>query len=530
MYSAQFNRDYYSKTNQKTYLDELVEKEGEKIFFISAYQSASKGLNPIIKTQDGIEKDFDSLVLLMDAFYTEMKSPSKKSKDKKADKTPTIRHFALMKNIVKTSDSNLEIKDFNKYLNTPEASAFYQQQHQILLGKGIIQAIGRSERRDFDNQVIKIFINDETRNNLVVFYKYLESNEPNEISKLSVNNYAVYQGVLAESKKQAINNYDDHIYDEIDAVIAFEEFKHKMLDEIQLFHQQQNTFDVRKAWDGLRDATVFKSPSQYLDNLRKLAIFPDEFIDSLFYSNLEQPEFTPYIAWEEENGKKFPIISDSLNGERIYTYQNPLYPEYIKTNSQGYDLEGNEIELLNPSTKLIGELYNNLIPQPEVFDKYIPRYNFFYDILYPSLTENFVEGWIKDVIFEAKSWKAIKDIYSFEQLTDFTTYPQLYEQFDLYYLQNEILFCIDVKAWSKVSDSRLSKDTVLKAKKKLEAIAKSYPEFKIVKGLLLNLHASKEKTMRHSSRLFSGNLIYADSRNCPVESTVLKNFMFQKIK
>ena len=115
-------------------------------------------------------------------------------------------------------------------------------------------------------------------------------------------------------------------------------------------------------------------------------------------------------------------------------------------------------------------------------------------------------------------------------MTDFTTYPQLYEQFDLYYLQNEILFCIDVKAWSKVSDSRLSKDTVLKAKKKLEAIAKSYPEFKIVKGLLLNLHASKEKTMRHSSRLFSGNLIYADSRNCPVESTVLKNFMFQKIK
>ena len=528
-YFAQFNKGYYDKTNQKTYLGELVEKKGEKIFFISAYQSASKGLNPIIKVTDGKkDKDFDSLVLLMDAYYTEISSSSKKLKDKEADKSTTLYHFALMKNIVNLSDSNLEIKDFNQYLSTPEASAFRQQQHQILLGKGIIQAIGRSERRDFPAQVIKIFINDETRKNLVSFYKYLEQNEPNEIRKLSVNNYKVYQKVLAESKKQAINNYDDHIYDEIDAVLAFQEFKKKMLNEIQLFHQNKHTFDVQKAWDGLRDATVFKNPSQYLDNLRKLAIFPDEFIDSLFYYNFEQTEFTPYLAWEEDNGKKFPIISDSINGDRIYTYQNRLYPEYVKINSQGYDLEGNEIGLLNPSTKLIGQLYNDLIPQPEVFDNYIPRYNFFYDILYPSLTENFVQRWIKKVIFNSKSWKAIEDTYGFEQLIDFKKYPQIYEQFDFYYVQNNILFCIDVKAWSKASGNRLSKETVNKAKKKLKTIAENYPEFNTVKGLLLNLHASKEKTPRHSSTLFSGNLIYFDSRNCPVESAILRNFLFQK--
>ncbi len=529
-YYAQFNKDYYDQSNRKTYLDELVEKEGEKIFFISAYQSASKGLNPIIKTQNGIEKDFDSLVLLMDAYYTEISFSSKKTKDKETDKSTTLYHFALMKHIVNLSDSNLEIKDFNQYLNTPEASAFCQQQHQILLGKGIIQAIGRSERRDFSAQVMKIFINDETRKNLVSFYNYLEQNEPNEINKLSVNNYEVYQEVLAESKKQAINNYDDHIYDEIDAVIAFQEFKNKILDEIQLFYHKKNTFDVQKAWDGLRDATVFKSPSQYLDNLRELLVFPDEFVDSLFYSNSEQPKFTPYLAWEEDNGKKFSIISDSINGNRIYTYQNRLYPEYIKTNSQGYDLEGNEIGLLNPSTKLIGQLYNNLIPQPEVFENYIPRYNFFYDILYPSLTENFVECWVKDVIFNGKDWKAIKDIYGFEQLIDFQKYPQIYEQFDLYYVQNNILFCIDVKAWSKASGNRLSKDTVNKAKKKLRTIAENYSGFNTVKGLLLNLHASKEKIIRHSSTLFSGNLIYFDSRNCPVESTILRNFLFQKNK
>lgn len=145
-YSASFNKDYYDKTSQKSYLDELVEKEGEKIFFISAYQSASKGLNPIIKTQSGEEKDFDSLVLLMDSYYTPIKYTINKSKEKDADKSTTLYHFALMKSIVNLGESNIEIKDFNQYLSKPEASAFCAQQHQILLGKGILQAIGRSER------------------------------------------------------------------------------------------------------------------------------------------------------------------------------------------------------------------------------------------------------------------------------------------------------------------------------------------------------------------------------------------------
>ena len=299
--------------------------------------------------------------------------------------------------------------------------------------------------------------------------------------------------------------------------------------EISRYQNQENNLIDPTLREVSIGSTVFKSPSQYLDNLRKLAIFPDEFIDSLFYSNLEQPKFTPYLAWEEDNGKNFPIISDSINGDRIYTYQNRLYPEYIKINSQGYDLEGNEIGLLNPSTKLIGELYNNLIPEPEVFDDYIPRYNFFNDILYPSLTENFVERWIKDVIFTGKDWSAIKDIYGFEQLLDFKKYPQLYELFDLYYMRDNILFCIDVKSWSKASGNLLSKNTVIKAEKKLKTIAKDYPEFNTVKGLLLNLHASKEKPPLDSPTLSSGNLIYFES-NCPVESTILRNFLFQKNK
>ncbi|MFB2971858.1 hypothetical protein ACE1CD_23085 [Aerosakkonema sp. BLCC-F183] len=43
LYKASFNRLYFDKTTQKTYLDELLEEEGQKIFFISAYESASKG-------------------------------------------------------------------------------------------------------------------------------------------------------------------------------------------------------------------------------------------------------------------------------------------------------------------------------------------------------------------------------------------------------------------------------------------------------------------------------------------------------
>ena len=527
LYYAQFNKDYYDKSNRTTYLDELVEKEGEKIFFISAYQSASKGLNPIVKNQEGTEKDFDSLVLLMDSHYTAVKSPSKKSKDDEADKKITHNHFALMKSIVNLSESNIEIKDFNEYLNKPEANAFRAQQHQILLGKTTVQAIGRSERRYFDPQVIKIFINEETRENLVLFYNYLQKKEPNEIPKLSVNNYEVYLRVIAEAQKRAIKNYEDHIYDEIDADITFQEFRTTMLEEIELFHKGKNKFDIKKVWDRLRDPVVFKNPSKYLENLRKLKLLPNEFIDSLFYIKSEDSEFTPHLASVEEEGKRFQIISDSIHGEKIYPYQQRLYPEHLKANSQGYDLEGNKISM-DVSTDSICQLYNKLIPQLDIFDSYIPRYNFFYDVLYPSLTENFVERWTKDIIFKGKDWKAIKSIYGFEQLLDFKTYPQLYEQFDLYYIQNSVLFCIDVKAWSRASGNRLSKSAVNKAKKKLKTITEDYPEFKAVKGLLLNLHASQEKSHKHSASLSSGNLIYFNSQNCPVESTILRNFLFQK--
>ncbi|MBD2203202.1 hypothetical protein H6G33_17360 [Calothrix sp. FACHB-1219] len=526
LYTASFNSLYVEQANKKTYLDELVEEEGQKIFFISAYQSASKGLNPIIKNHNGDEKDFDSLVLLMDSYYTVMKPSLKKSTD--SEKSTTRYHFALMKSIVNLGDSNLEIKDFNKYLSQPEAGAFREQQHQILLGKAILQAIGRSERRDFPNQVIKIFINEETRKNLVNFYRYLKQEEPQEIRKFSVNNHKVYLSVQEEEKKRAIHDYDAHVYDETNASQDFQNFREQMLNEIQDFHQNNKAFAITKMWDALRDPVVFREPDRYLQQLRELKLFPDEFIESLFYHNPEQAEFTPYLASVVEEGKKFQIISDSINGERIYPYQKRLYPENLKTNAQGYDLEGNEIDLPDPSTNLIYKLYNNLIPQPEIFNTYIPRPHFFYDVLYPSLTENFTECWIKDVVFQGKDWKTIKSIYGFEQLRDFKKYHKLYEKFDLYYIKDNTLFCIDVKAWSLYSGNRLSNETLEKAQKKLNSIVSDYPKFSNVRGLLLNLHGTQEKNHQYSPTLFSGNLIYFDRHNIPVASNILKDFLFVK--
>lgn len=526
LYEASFNTMYYEKTVQRTYLEELVEEEGQKIFFISAYQSASKGLNPIIKTRNGKKKDFDSLALLMDSYYTVMGPAFRKSKD--SGRSTTLYHFSLMKSLVHLGDSTLEIKDFNKYLSQPEAEAFQRQQHQILLGKGILQAIGRTERRDFPNQVVKIFINEETRTNLVNFFRYLNREESNEITKLSVNNYQVYLSVQEEEAKRAIRDYDEHIFNEIDAYLALQGFREKMLDEIENFHQGKTAFAITKAWDALRDPIVFKDPAAYLEKLRGSGLFPADFIESLFYHNPEQPEFTPHLALVEEDGTKTPIISDSVNGEKIYPYQKRLYPEYLKTNSRGYDLEGNEIVSLNPSTDFIHRMYNKLLPQPEIFDSYIPRPQFFYDVLYPSLTENFTERWIQDVIFNGKDWKAIKSIYGFEPLLDFNKYNKLYEWFDLYYIKESTLFCIDVKAWGLASGNRLSKKTLEKAQNKLNTIASDYPEFNEVRGLLLNLHAPQEKNHHYPPTLFSGNLIYFDDHHFPVESSILRDFLFEK--
>ena len=139
-------------------------------------------------------------------------------------------------------------------------------------------------------------------------------------------------------------------------------------------------------------------------------------------------------------------------------------------------------------------------------------------------------GKLQNVVFKSKDWKAIKADYTFEPLLDFKKYNKLYERFDLYYIKNNKLFCIDVKAWSVASGNRLSTKTVEKTQNKLNAIVADYPEFSTVRGLLLNLHATQEKNQQYSSTLFSGNLIYFDDRNCPVESKILKNFLFHKEK
>jgi hypothetical protein len=115
-------------------------------------------------------------------------------------------------------------------------------------------------------------------------------------------------------------------------------------------------------------------------------------------------------------------------------------------------------------------------------------------------------------------------------LQDFKKYRKLYERFDLYYVKENTLFCIDVKAWSVPSGNRLSKKTLDKTENKLTAIVSEYPEFSTARGLLLNLHAAQEKNQQHSPMLFSGNLIFFDDRNCPVESNILREFLFQKEK
>lgn len=528
LYEASFNSLYYNQQNGKTYLDELVEKVDQKIFFVSAYQSASKGLNPIVKNQDGDEKDFDSLVLLMDSYYSAMGPALYKAQD--SGQAVTAYHFSLMKSIVHLGDSNLEIKDFNKYLSRPEAREFQDQQHQILLGKGILQAVGRTERRDFPNQIIKIYINEETRKNLVNFYRYLNNEEPSEIRKLSVNNFEVYSNVQKEEQKRIIPDYDAHIYDEIDAYQVFQNFRKVMLKEIELFHSGGSTYPITNAWDLLRDPLAFTDPKEYLEKLKSSGLFPAGFTESLYFQKAPHPEFTPYLAAIEEQDTSFEIISDSINGKRVYPYLNRLFPEYLKTYSRNFDLEGNEILAPDPSTELIYQQYKLLVPRPDIFITFIPRPQFFYDVLYPSLAEHYIERWIQNVVFNGKDWKSIKGNYGFEPIQDFNRFNKLYELFDLYYLKGKTLFCIDVKAWSLASGNRLSQKTLDKAQRKLVAISQEYPEFTTVKGLLLNLHATEEKSHQYPPSLSSGNLIYFNDHRAPVESSILRDFLFQKEK
>lgn len=528
-YSASFNRKYHDKTIKRGYLEELHQQKGQKILFLSAYASASKGLNPIILTETGAKKDFDSLVLLMDSYYTVMK-PEPDRKRSSTGTPKTKYHFALMKSIVQRGEL-IEIRKFNEYLRRPEAKIFWERQHLILLAKNTLQAIGRTERRNFPGQVVKVFINQETQHNLVAFYRYLREEEPDEVRKLSVNNYAVYQRVQEEERKRLIPNYEEHLETEIEATLAFYRVRQRLLDEINHFHQDASAWTVTKAWEALRDPLALRDPRTYIEKLRQSGLFPDDFITSLFYHNPSRLDFIPYLATLKLEGRTFQIISDSLNGKVPYTYQARLYPDYLKVAARDVDEAGKPLPSLNTSTDMIYKYYSRLVPQPEIFTTYIPRPHFFYDVLYPALAEHFVECWIREFIFLGKDWKTIKTEYRIEPLRNFRKYNKLYEQFDLYYVRyGHELLGVDVKAWSRISGDRLSVSTIKKAQNKLVDIRSNYPEFKEVNGLLLNLHSLQEKSHRYPPALFSGNLIYSDEEYRPVESQVLNHFLFARSK
>ncbi|MFZ6027285.1 MAG: DEAD/DEAH box helicase family protein [Chloroflexota bacterium] len=527
LYESRFNTQYRSAG--RTYQDELVQRDGEKIFFISAYQSASKGLNPTIQVSDGgdEEKDFDAIVLLMDKYFSVMGPGTGKSKD--SEKSTTQTHFILMKNLVRLGNTTIEIKDFNQYLSDPEAKQFRDLQHQILLGKGILQSIGRTERRDYPGQTIRIFINEESRKNLVNYYRHLQRKEPDEVRKLSVNNYEVFEHVMEEERKRTIQDYDSHVFAEIDATVSFQSFRKIMLDQIDRLHEYAGTADIVKQWEMLRAPLVFQDPTAYLEMLHQSGLFPVDFVDSLFYRRGdEQPEFTPYLSSEEEDGRTHQIISDSQHSDKVFPYLSRMYPDFLKIGAKGFDANGEEIARGDLSTDQIQTIYRKFIPNPAIFAEFVPRPRFFYDVLYPSLTENIVETWIRDVIFDGKSWKAIQSAYGVRPLTDFRTYHKLFERFDLFYVRGSALYCIDVKAWSEVSGYRLSHKTVDKAIQKLEEIQAAYPKFTRVSGLLLNLHAPLEKHQELAADLSSGNLFYLDANHNPVESNTLRDFLIRR--
>jgi hypothetical protein len=276
---------------------------------------------------------------------------------------------------------------------------------------------------------------------------------------------------------------------------------------------------------------VFSDLPAFLTMLQKSGLFPQDFIDSLFYRRGKgQPSFAPYLAFvRDENDTGYQIISDSANGESEYFYMGRLYPDFLKMGMKGFDVDGEQlVGASDPSTDHIQRIYRRFVPNTKIFEEYIPRPAFFRDVLYPSLAENMVIEWIKDVIFESKNWGEIKTVFGFQPLTNFRKYHRLFERFDLYITRGNTLYCIDVKAWSEASGYRLSQKTIDKSIRKLENIQSDYPEFTTVRGLLLNLHMPAEKFQQITPNLASGSLFYLDANQHPVESHTLRDFLIQK--
>lgn len=414
-----------------------------KIAFISAYQSAGTGLNLFTHYEnEGIDEDFERLVLVNDPFYSNILTPNGIN---------SIENYVLLLKHYADETKSYQLKDFDVNLVSGNNYHILMQEHSMSILKDIMQAIGRIERRDTYMDT-EIFLPSDIIDNMALQLSRVKK-EGNDLvfQSMSLLNHKLTEYCLNKVREHSFKSDDER--EQFSSTVAetgqaIDSFFKEHLKGKRLNEARQGDKSAVALNEALRSYDCIIEPQKYVDRLLALPeIKADPFFQyvvSNFYLRLEGDLKRITLCTKDSDRK---ILTDLADGDKIYQPYNWILPNYHKSIRHECSTSTN---VLHSIFRLEKELSKGYLPHPAM----LPLF----------------KGNIGEYMFaECLKLMNIKPLIVDEMFTQLN--PMVYELFDFYILTGNKVFCIDVKNWSASFDKeQLSLETHDKALRKRQTL------------------------------------------------------------
>jgi hypothetical protein len=451
---GQFNQEFM----------EALDVSNKKVLLWTAYGSAARGLN-FITARDGVELDFELVYLINSPFYNRHTRPNVRGFH--------MESFQAMLQVLYDRDGGALMMTPTDFLYEFAYNrwSILEREHHIDLVRTIFQALGRVERR-IHNPIPhqEIYMDAEVAMTLYVGTRYA----PELRDRASSTQRAVLAKIDEHNRTTGLFGSDaerqQHLFESLRLAEGFQAYTRKMP------RQFRSSDTTRAKWEVLFDRRMLSDPAAYLAHLRRNGI-PKEYCDAMY---LRVPAWCiPYTTIVDVMGKKQRVITDYAEGADLYRWVDMIAPANLLQQLPAPFSNLNRFAGGFADKKFGGEFV--LLPQPWFVTEVIKGY---------VAEQVFVELFSKE--FGVNPAAHGNERFRMVKVMEHPLCAEIYQKYDFYVeIGDKVLVAIDIKNWTRLTDSRKKAELEQDARKKHQQLRTVFPQH-AVHAIYLNLHGARK--------------------------------------
>ena len=451
-------------------LHQALDTKDAKVCLISAYKSASRGLNFQITTEKG-QQDFEMLVLANDPYYTRhtrtnsagfsmesFQSFCQVRKDTEGDSHAGITQSELL------------------YLYQRHGWKSLEPEHYIEILRIIMQSLGRVERRpELAPAKQYIYIANDAAHQINLGLRHAQ-----ELPKrASLTQLAVFKALddylISQSLFGSPDELRKHHKDSKRLVSGFRRLTKENSREFR-----DPSSDSRRIWENRFDERMFTDPVAYVQHIAASEMPEPKYAGACFFGR--RPFTAMFVTNIDEHsqplevhGQPYEMITDHQHGTSVYDPSSRIVNHGLLAS-----MSKRSQQLMQAFGKAIAanDQPYTLVPQPW----------FAMDIMKGFIAEIEFEELIRwHFSVKRKSKRQQDSSMSYLEPMGHAFESDLYQLFD-YYLEigADSLVAVDIKNWAPMTDRYQSDQLLSRAEEKLLKLKALFPGKKI-RALYINL-------------------------------------------